>query len=147
MFCSECGTQNPDTNKFCKNCGKPLKQSPQPPAPPHEVRQKSVQSPPLPVPDWEKTQQQNTAVATKAKKGSLGLGIAGIFFGLVSWIRYPYVCGILAIVIGILVLSRPEKRQGKAGILAGIGIIFGLASIVTDVFYFIIFPAPTKFVF
>ena len=24
MFCGECGTQNPDTNQFCKNCGKPL---------------------------------------------------------------------------------------------------------------------------
>ena len=147
MFCSECGTQNPDTNKFCKNCGKPLKQSPQPPVTIDEVHQKSIQPPPVPVSFGEKTQQQNTAVVTKAKKGSLGLGIAGIFFGLVSWIRYPYVCGILAIVIGILVVSGPEKRQGKAGILAGIGIVFGLASIVTDVFYFIIFPAPTKFVF
>ena len=25
MFCGECGTKNPDTNQFCKNCGKPLK--------------------------------------------------------------------------------------------------------------------------
>jgi hypothetical protein len=24
MFCGECGTLNPDTNRFCKNCGKPL---------------------------------------------------------------------------------------------------------------------------
>lgn len=24
MFCGECGTQNPDTNQFCRNCGKPL---------------------------------------------------------------------------------------------------------------------------
>ena len=32
MFCGECGTENPDTNRFCKICGKPLKQK-QPPAP------------------------------------------------------------------------------------------------------------------
>lgn len=25
MFCTECGTENPDTNRFCKNCGRPLK--------------------------------------------------------------------------------------------------------------------------
>ena len=25
MFCGDCGTQNPDTNAFCKNCGKPVK--------------------------------------------------------------------------------------------------------------------------
>ena len=25
VFCGECGTENPDTNGFCKNCGKPLK--------------------------------------------------------------------------------------------------------------------------
>ena len=32
MFCGECGTQNPDTNQFCKNCGKPLarRQAPAP---------------------------------------------------------------------------------------------------------------------
>jgi hypothetical protein len=24
MFCGECGTNNPDTNQFCNNCGKPL---------------------------------------------------------------------------------------------------------------------------
>ena len=31
MFCNECGTDNPDTNKFCKNCGKPLVKTQQPP--------------------------------------------------------------------------------------------------------------------
>ncbi len=25
MFCTQCGTQNPDKNRFCRNCGKPLK--------------------------------------------------------------------------------------------------------------------------
>lgn len=25
MFCEVCGTDNPDTNQFCQNCGKPLK--------------------------------------------------------------------------------------------------------------------------
>jgi hypothetical protein len=25
MFCGVCGTENPDTNQFCNNCGKPLK--------------------------------------------------------------------------------------------------------------------------
>lgn len=27
MFCTECGTENPDTNKFCRNCGRPLKKA------------------------------------------------------------------------------------------------------------------------
>lgn len=30
MYCGECGTENPDTNRFCKSCGKPLKQRQQP---------------------------------------------------------------------------------------------------------------------
>ena len=25
MFCSKCGTQNLDSDRFCKNCGEPLK--------------------------------------------------------------------------------------------------------------------------
>jgi hypothetical protein len=29
MFCGECGAQNPDTNQFCKNCGKPLRKTQQ----------------------------------------------------------------------------------------------------------------------
>ena len=33
MFCGECGTENPDTNQFCKNCGKPLKKKQLPPEP------------------------------------------------------------------------------------------------------------------
>ncbi|MDP3564402.1 MAG: zinc ribbon domain-containing protein, partial [Methanoregula sp.] len=37
MFCGECGTENPDTNQFCKNCGKPLKK-------------KQLQPIPVPVP-------------------------------------------------------------------------------------------------
>lgn len=32
MFCTECGTDNPDTNRFCRSCGKPLKTArPSPP--------------------------------------------------------------------------------------------------------------------
>ncbi len=33
MFCGECGTENPDTNQFCKSCGKPLKKKQQQPVP------------------------------------------------------------------------------------------------------------------
>jgi hypothetical protein len=33
MFCGECGTDNPDTNRFCKNCGKPVNEILQQPAP------------------------------------------------------------------------------------------------------------------
>jgi hypothetical protein len=56
MFCGECGTQNPDTNRFCINCGKPLKKNlnvapvahPAPASAPLPVPQ-AVQLPPKPV--------------------------------------------------------------------------------------------------
>ena len=46
MFCGECGTQNPDTNQFCKNCGKPLRKPGQAPAPqPESVPVQPVAAP------------------------------------------------------------------------------------------------------
>jgi TM2 domain-containing membrane protein YozV len=37
MFCSSCGTQNPDSAKFCEKCGTGLTAAP-PPPPPEDVR-------------------------------------------------------------------------------------------------------------
>jgi hypothetical protein len=76
-------------------------------------------------------------------KGLLGLGIVGIIIGIVSWFRYPYLCGLLAIVLGVLVIARSENRKGAVAVVAGLAILIGLACIVLDLFYFTIFPVHT----
>ena len=75
-------------------------------------------------------------------KGLLGLGIVGIIISIVAWFRYPYLCGLLAIVLGVLVIARSENRKGAVAIVASLAILIGIACIVVDMFYFTIFPVP-----
>jgi hypothetical protein len=75
-------------------------------------------------------------------KGMLALGIIGILAGIGSWFRYPYLLGILAIVSGVIVVAKSEKKTSAVPIIAALGILIGLACIVVDIFYFTIFPIP-----
>jgi|WetSurMetagenome_2_1015567.scaffolds.fasta_scaffold60400_2 hypothetical protein len=150
MFCGECGTQNPDTNQFCKNCGKPLRKPPQAPVPqPAAVPVQPVTS--SPVPTVSGTQPQGMPLAappgyalvpvasTTDKLLTVG-AIIGFVVSIVSWVRYPYLCGILAIVMGAGIFSKTKNKKSKTAILAILAIIIGLASIVFDVFYLMIMP-------
>jgi hypothetical protein len=67
-------------------------------------------------------------------------GIVGFIVSLVSWVRYPYICGIIAIVLGALVFFKSGNRKRKGVIIAVLGLIIGLASIMVDFFYLSIFP-------
>lgn len=127
MFCGECGTPNPDTNQFCKECGKPLKKlQPSGAQTPMAAGIPAVVKPPF-------------------NKGLLVLGIGSILAGAVSLFRYPYLCGILAIVLGGYVLYKSESKKNKTAILGILGIIIGIGSIIVDLFYLAIFP-PVNFV-
>ncbi len=157
MFCGECGTQNPDTNQFCKNCGKPLRRPQQAPAP----QQTAVPVPPVavpapaqpvyypPPPAGAQPQAVPQAappgyvlvpVASPTEKLLTVAGIIGFIVSLVSWVRYPYICGIAAIVLGALVFFKSGNRKRKGVIIAVLGLIIGLASILVDFFYLSIFP-------
>jgi hypothetical protein len=165
MFCGECGTENAETRKFCKNCGKPLRrpqpapgaqaaavpaQAQQPAYPPVTPPQPAYTPAAQPQPAYfTVTQQpvvspQPSGVPAPAKpslnKGLLGLGIVGIIISIVAWFRYPYLCGILAIVFGIVVIARSDNRKGAVTAVAGLAILIALACIVVDLFYFTIFP-------
>src|SRR5713226_8480002 len=49
LVCARCGTQNPDTNKFCQACGTPLAAVAAPPAAPVRAAAASpfIQAPPV----------------------------------------------------------------------------------------------------
>lgn len=157
MFCGECGTQNPDTNQFCKNCGKLLKRpqqqaptpypeaapAPAPAAPLQPVQPVYYQPPPAGV------QPQAVAAGLPVKpplnKGLLALGIVGIVIGIVSWFFYPYLCGILAVVLGGVTFYKAENKMGVVAILAIVAIVIGLASVVVTNFYLVLFPPTMGF--
>lgn len=140
MFCGECGTENPDTNKFCKNCGKPLRQnSAAAPAAPF-APEVSVPAPPLPgVPAAPGTATPPAAVPP-GNKGLFALALIGIAAAVAGWFRYPYLLGILAIVLGGVVILKSEKKKGAGFIIAVLAIIIGLACILSDLLYLMIFP-------
>jgi len=127
MFCNECGTQNPDTNQFCKNCGKPLPRH-QPavlPAPPAPAPVASA------VPAGAVIQQapQQPAPAAVPKRRWNWPGFMSLVSGLLSWGILTVILAILAILLGIVSLVWFRKATGRIGISAIIGIILGIAAI------------------
>jgi hypothetical protein len=149
MFCGECGTQNPDTNQFCKNCGKPLKK-PQPaavPVPPVPVPPQAppvyYQPPPAAALPASAPAGAPVTVKPPLNKMMLALGILGILAGIGSFFRYPYLLGILAIVLGGVVLAKPDNRRGAVMVVAGLAILIGLSSMVFDLFYLMIMAPVT----
>jgi len=158
MFCGECGTQNPDTNQFCKNCGKPLKRPQQAPAPqPAAVPYQPPAGQPAPAqpayyPPEQPVYGQPPAngqppvppgaatVKPPLNKVMLVLGILGILAGIASFVRYPYLLGILAIVLGGVAIAKPENRRGAVLVIAILAILIGLGSMIFDIFYLMIMP-------
>lgn len=143
MFCGECGTQNPDTNQFCKNCGKPLKKNAA--APLSQSAPAPVATPPA-SPGFYVHPSQTTVVSetsAEAKqplhKGLLLLDSMSILIGAVSWFVYPYICGTLAIVLGGVVLFKSRNKKGTGAIIIAImgiiGLVIGLASMLVDLYY------------
>jgi hypothetical protein len=154
MFCGECGTQNPDTNQFCKNCGKPLRKpqlapEPQPAAVPVPMaaapQAQPVYYPPQPAGVQPPGGVADVQVRPSLEKRMLLLDILSILVGAVSWFVYPYICGILAIILGSFVLYKSRNKKGIWAIIVAVlaiaGIIIGLASIVVNLFYFSFFPS------
>jgi hypothetical protein len=153
MFCGECGTQNPDTNRFCINCGKPLKKNlnagpvafPAPaPVPVPEVAQEhpkpvSRQSYPVPPPGMAVPQ----APATQPGKSPRNwFAIVSFILALVSWVIYPIIIGFFAMGLGIFSLYTAKKQQSKIPVIAVIAVIIGLLAVVLNFFWLDIFPAP-----
>jgi hypothetical protein len=134
MFCGECGTQNPDTNQFCRNCGKPLTrrqpaaQSLAQPAPVPSPYPAAQPAPVAPQPSVVSAAPvQVSATAPKRKRN--WLGILSLVLGILSWIILTGVFAMGAILIGIISFVWFRKASGKIGISSLIGIVFGIAAL------------------
>jgi hypothetical protein len=129
MFCGECGTENPETNKFCKNCGNTLKRVQQTPAPttPVQVPAQSY-SQPVSAPAPQVQMPGKSSVLRKH-----AISIISIFPAVGAFFMYPYVLGIVAIILGLVAI----KKRDFLGIIV---VAVGLAAIVVDLFYLQIFP-------
>jgi hypothetical protein len=123
MFCGECGTENPDRNQFCKNCGKPLKKTQVPAG----QNPQAVSPPPPP------------AVKGSSTAGKI-LGILSFLCGIISWLAFPYIIGILAVFLGVVGFVKNPEKKSLFTLLCILGIVIAFASIFVDIFYLTLFP-------
>jgi hypothetical protein len=136
MFCSECGTQNPDTNLFCKNCGKPLPR--RQPAEQQAVAAQPAQpapAPVIPVPPPVTATALTPAPAPGAalKRKRNWLGIVSLILGILSWGILTVIVAIAAVLLGIISLFLFRKATGRTGNSSIIGIILGIAAIIVSI--------------
>jgi|WetSurMetagenome_2_1015567.scaffolds.fasta_scaffold31608_2 hypothetical protein len=117
MFCGECGTQNPDTNRFCRNCGKLLKR-----------QQPLVQDAVVPMAPVSPA-VTSPAPTPAGKRRRNWAGIGSIIAGILSWIILTSLFAILAVILGCVSLFLVRKNSGKIAISAIVGIILAVAAI------------------
>jgi hypothetical protein len=134
MFCGECGTQNPDTNQFCKNCGKSLIKL-QPSLVPAPSASVPVATSPAGTPIKITPEITVKKPGLRTQIGKRKFSLFSILCAVASFFMYPYILGILAILFGVIALIKRDYL----GIL---GIIIAVTSLGLDWFYLDIFPPP-----
>jgi hypothetical protein len=137
MFCGECGAQNPDTNQFCRNCGKPLARR-QPVSPPvsqpvpvQVIYPAPVTAVPAPMPLAAGLPVRATAAIPKHSRNWLGM--VSLILGFLSWGLMTFVLAIVAIILGIAGTILFRKSSGRIGISGIIGIILAFAAIAVTI--------------
>jgi len=149
MFCGECGAQNPDTNQFCKNCGKPLRKpqaaqqaqqlvippaaqaAGQPVYPP--VAQPAYQPAPAPAVPYQQPAAATVPAVAAPKRHWNILGIISLILGIVSLVLLPLLMASGAILLGIISTLLFRRASGRIGITGILGIVLALIAIVMTV--------------
>ena len=101
MFCSNCGTNNPEGTGVCSNCGGPSNRANQPPPAP-------VFSAPRP------TSPGNT------------FSVIGIICGAIAFLLLPIVFGPAGLILGAVAKSKGEDKAVLAMIVSGLGLVVGM---------------------
>lgn len=119
MFCTKCGSQNPDDAKFCSNCGAGLVVTEAPPPAPRQTYA------PAPAP-------------SAAGERTSGMAITALVTGIAGFLFYPV--AVLAIIFGAIAMGQTNKDpnlKGKGMAVTGLvlGIVVCFIWIMTMVFW------------
>ncbi len=68
------------------------------------------------------------------------IGIISVIMGLIAFYYFPYLAGILAVVLGGYSVYAVRKKTGSIAFIAIAGIIIGLSAMIVDTYYFVLFP-------
>jgi hypothetical protein len=133
MFCTNCGSENPDTGYFCVKCGMALTAQPGPVVLPAPAPSPTPVAPPIsPVPPTFASNIPASAYSNEPPPAftrppeTSGKAIGSLISGLLAWI-FP--AAVVAIVLGHLALSEINKSAGRirgrgmaiAGLVLGYG--------------------------
>jgi len=102
MFCSNCGTSNPDGTAFCSKCGKPVASTSQPTPPPPAFSAPQPSSP-----------------------GST-FSTVGIICGVIAFLFFPIVFGPAGLIFGAVAKSKGEEKAVVALAVSGLGLVVGM---------------------
>ncbi len=162
MMCNRCGAENQAGTRFCTNCGADLMEqtqaeqqaiSQQPTYQQADYQQPNYQQPTYQQqyqqqyqqPNYQQPMYQQPMANTDPGRG---LAIASLVLGIVSFLCFPAITGVLGIVFGGIAKSKGSKSpMAVAGIVCGaIGIVLwivmlclgaSLSSLGFDTFQFV----------
>lgn len=106
----------------------------QPAAPP------SFSLPPFGSPGTPSTDQPAKAAPAIPRNWA---GIASLAPAVLSWIAYPVMLGLAAVLAGIAGLYLSGKRGSRIPLTAVVGIIAGFLAIAVNIFWLDLFPPPS----
>lgn len=139
MFCTRCGTQNPDDAGFCRNCSSPLTRpgsQPQPGAyinPSPYSTPSQPQQPPPPYPGYQGPPVYQSAYAGQSAQGSAsGRAITSMVLSILGLVMCAFFTSIPGMILGKMEMNAIAAGQApRAGeTLAKVGFYLGIAGTV-----------------
>ena len=139
MLCNHCGAENQQDAKFCAGCGADLTEQAK-----MESQQMYNNQPMYGEADYQQpAYQQPMYQPTTTQDPGKGFAIASLVLGIISFLCFPAVTGVLGIIFGIVAKNKDSRSpMAIAGIICGaIGIvlwivmmIFGMSLSFTELF-------------
>lgn len=113
MFCSQCGRELVNTDRFCRSCG-------------HAARGAPVAE--HPPPDTSPSNLPLSRVYEAPRPATVGNGFstAGIILGAIAFLFFPIVLGPAGLVLGAIGMSKGEDRAIVALVVSTLGLVVGM---------------------
>lgn len=125
MICKNCGFDNNDQAQFCVSCGTPLEQP---------VEQQNYQQPNYQQPNYQQQPYNNgyNQYQQPANVPGKGFAIASMVLGILSFLCFPFITGLLGIIFGGV-----AKSKGYRGGMATAGIVCGVIGVALQLIFMV----------
>lgn len=136
MFCTRCGTQNPDDAGFCRNCSSPLTRPGSQPQPGAYINPSPYSTPsqpqqPPPYPGYQGPPVYQSSYANQPASAS-GRAITSMVLSILGLVCFGFLTSIPGMILGKMEMNAIAAGQApRAGeTLAKVGFYLGIAGTV-----------------